>query len=155
MTNASMACGKHAGLRNTQRPACFPHSSEAFSIYFIDRPRQYVLAQVESQRFENLQSECSHLVGPNNLIRLKLAVSRLIGALPPRLRKRQEAVWMRRLKFLNCFIQSFPHSTGEVDHDADVLPIHEGEYRLNRGGVLHHFADANSVCIFRDSGEMG
>ena len=62
---------------------------------------------------------------------------------------------MRRLKFLNCFIQSFPHSTGEVDHDADVLPIHEGEYRLDRGGILHHFAYANSVCIFRDPGEMG
>src|SRR5438046_5009847 len=65
--------------RNTQRPACFPHAIEAFVIYFHEWPRRDVLAQVESQRFENLQSACARLVGPDNLIRLKLAVSRLIG----------------------------------------------------------------------------
>src|SRR5260370_17482896 len=76
--------------RNTQRPARFPHGVEPFVIHFHEWTGRDFLAQVKSQRFKNLQSACAHSVGANNLIRLELAVSLLILALPPWLPKGQE-----------------------------------------------------------------
>src|SRR5437660_9483736 len=93
-------------------------------------------------------------MGANNLIRLKLTVSRLIGALPPRLREGQKAVGMRRLKLLNGFIQPFPDSTGEVDHNANIFSIHEGKHCVDWRGILHLLAYANSVRMFGDCGKV-
>src|SRR5690242_9071284 len=77
------------GIRNVychghiQSPTCLPHGIETFVIHLHERPRGYVLPQIESQRFQDFQAARANLVRATNFICLELAVSRLIGALPP------------------------------------------------------------------------
>src|ERR1041385_5242511 len=73
--------------RHIQRSARLPHGVEAFVIHFHEWPRRDVLAQVESQRFQDLQSSRPKFLSLSHLIRLNLTVSRGSGAPPPRLSK--------------------------------------------------------------------
>ena len=90
----------------------------------------------------------------NDLIGLKLAVTRLIRAFPPGLRKRQEAIGMGRLKLSNRFIQPFSDSAREIHHHADVLSIHERKHGVDRRGILHLLTNANPVSTFGDAGKV-
>ena len=84
----------------------------------------------------------------DNFVRLKLAVSRLIGAFPPGFRERKKAVRVRRLILSNGLFQAFPNSAGEIHHDANVFPLHQRKQIVYGCEVFHFLADSNAPSVF-------
>src|SRR5690349_22468060 len=73
--------------RDTQGPTRFPHRIKTLIVHLHKWSGRDLLPQIQSQCLEDFQSTCSRLVCANDFVSLKLAVSRLIRALPPGLGK--------------------------------------------------------------------
>src|ERR1700676_5395821 len=90
--------------RHPQRTTRLPHCVESWIVNFYQCSLGNLLAQIKPERLQDFYSTCACLVCTNKLLSLKLAVSRLICALPPWFRECQEAIRMRLLEFSDDFL---------------------------------------------------
>src|SRR5580704_4985305 len=90
--------------RHAQRTACFPHGVETWIVNSYQRALRDSLTQAKTQRLKNFDSSRACLISPNNLIGLKLAVTRPICAFPPRFREGYKPFWIGLLKLSNRFV---------------------------------------------------
>ena len=61
---------------------------------------------------------------------------------------------MGRLKLGNRFNQPFSNSAGEINHDADVFPIHEGEHLVGGGEIFHFLPQAHALTVLGYRGQV-
>src|SRR5580704_2759476 len=120
----SLRIGNVNRYRHAQRSAYFPHGVETWIVNSYQWALRDSLTQVKTQRLKNFQSARACLMSPNNLIGLKLAVTRPICALPPRFRESYKPFWIGLLELSNRFVQSFAHASSQVYHHADILSVH-------------------------------
>ena len=87
-------------------------------------------------------------VRPLDLVGLKLAIARLIRPLPPGLREHKESVGMRAVEFANRGFEARAHASGEIDHDADVLPIHRSKRVVGFNPQADSLAEGNTPFLW-------
>src|SRR4029077_17212075 len=94
-------------------------------VNFYQWPLRDSLTQIEAQRLKNFEPARARLLRSNNLISLKFAILRLTRALPPRFCEGYKPFRIGLLILSNRFLQSLADPAGQVNHHADVLPVHQ------------------------------
>ena len=127
------------GHRDAERRAGFPHRIEPRIVDRHEPPRRAVLAQIEAKNLQHLETACAGFVRALDLCGLKRRIARLVGPAPPRFREADEPSRMYGVELLDHLLQSGTASTGQVDHQSDVLLVHHREHVGNGHRHSHRF----------------
>src|SRR4030095_590765 len=141
--------------RQVQCSASVPHWIKARIVHLDERTGGEVLAQIESQGLQDLQSPRTCLFRTRDFVRWGLWVICVMAAAPQWFGKGQETSRIRLVVSLDAFGEAGTCPTRKVHHRTNVLAIHDLQQLFRRGEKFSLLSHRNSLFTLERESQMG